>query len=443
MKLHKPAILETSYPPTFRAKDAETLATYIKRGESVCLVAMKKMGIANFCRFFCFHPQVKKRYFDKEANKFLFIYCDLNCLRELSERAFFEYVTSSLHDAIRESALSEKVKSGVKTLVENRSQITNLQGVFDTLVQLIKLVSSETDVTVVFFFIRFDRLHTLFHSLFFAALQSLADVARFRLLYVTTSVRPLKDFYYKDLADSETIFFPQSCYLKPISLCDLHSIAKQLNLTKDYDQTLTSQNINTIFSLGGGHIMLTRLILMAWSEGALNGNGKTITTEALLKNERIYMACEEIWTNLTKPEKDFLSALVYKKRSMQPSSDVHYLVDTGTIIGDRSGWRCFSPLFEQWIINHEKHLRINHGSHELTPKERLLLNVLTARENSLCDRDSIIEGVWPEYQQVDLTVSDWAIDRLVSRLRHKLQERNDGYEILTMRGKGFKLIKMG
>lgn len=370
------------------------------------------------------------------------MYCDLNCLRELSERAFFEYVINGLYDTIRESGLSEKIKSDAKTLVENRSQITNLQGVFDTLVQLVKLVSSQTEMTVVFFLIRFDRLHALFHSLFFAALQSLADVARFRLLYVTTSVRSLKDFYYKDLAESETIFFPQSYYLKPISQCDLHSIAKQLNLTKDYDQTLSSQNIDTIFSLGGGHIMLTRLILMAWSEGTLNGNGKTITTEALLKNERIYMACEEIWTNLTKPEKDFLTVLVYKRRVMKPSDETHYLLDTGIVVEQNSNLHCFSPLFEQWIINHEKHFRINHGSHELTPKERLLLNVLTAKENALCDRDSVIEGVWPEYQQVDLTVSDWAIDRLVSRLRNKLKERNDGYEILTMRGKGFKLMKV-
>ena len=73
----------------------------------------------------------------------------------------------------------------------------------------------------------------------------------------------------------------------------------------------------------------------------------------------------------------------------------------------------------------------------LTRKEHLLFTLLETHLGDICERDEIIEVVWPEYKEFG--VSDWAIDRLVARVRVKLREQNSPYEIVTVRTRGYKL----
>jgi DNA-binding winged helix-turn-helix (wHTH) protein len=58
--------------------------------------------------------------------------------------------------------------------------------------------------------------------------------------------------------------------------------------------------------------------------------------------------------------------------------------------------------------------------------------------NDVCERERIIERVWPEAETFG--VSDWAIDRLVARLRNKLKSQNAKEEIITVKTRGYKLI---
>ena len=70
-------------------------------------------------------------------------------------------------------------------------------------------------------------------------------------------------------------------------------------------------------------------------------------------------------------------------------------------------------------------------------KENLLFELLKVQIGNICDRDTIISKVWPEYQEFG--VSDWAIDRLVARVRVKLREQDSPYEIVTVRTRGYKM----
>jgi len=47
--------------------------------------------------------------------------------------------------------------------------------------------------------------------------------------------------------------------------------------------------------------------------------------------------------------------------------------------------------------------------------------------------------VWPEVE--GLGVSDWAIDRLVARVRSKLKKQKSKVRIVTVKTRGYKLIK--
>ena len=104
------------------------------------------------------------------------------------------------------------------------------------------------------------------------------------------------------------------------------------------------------------------------------------------------------------------------------------------------GSRVFSPLFEHYIKQVEKRaLNNSDGTIEFTKKENLLFNFLKDSINLVCEREQIVEKVWPEVEA--LGVSDWAIDRLIARVRNKLKLQKSQFEVQTVRTRGYKLVE--
>lgn len=66
-----------------------------------------------------------------------------------------------------------------------------------------------------------------------------------------------------------------------------------------------------------------------------------------------------------------------------------------------------------------------------------LLKILFDANGSVCDRDTIVEAVWPGTGGAG--VSEQAIDALVRRLRDRLTELDNYNYIVTVRGHGFRL----
>ncbi len=71
----------------------------------------------------------------------------------------------------------------------------------------------------------------------------------------------------------------------------------------------------------------------------------------------------------------------------------------------------------------------------LTASEHTLLDLFLSHPNSLVTKDEIAENL-----DSAESLSDWAIDKLVSRLRAKISTPTLLNPILTVRGKGYKLI---
>jgi len=74
----------------------------------------------------------------------------------------------------------------------------------------------------------------------------------------------------------------------------------------------------------------------------------------------------------------------------------------------------------------------------LTNLEYRLLSTLHERTNKICSKEQIIQAVWGD--EYIVTVDDGRIEKLVSRLRSKL-ERDPGepHYLITIRGRGYKL----
>ncbi len=74
---------------------------------------------------------------------------------------------------------------------------------------------------------------------------------------------------------------------------------------------------------------------------------------------------------------------------------------------------------------------------ELAPKEFTLLALLYERGGAICEKDEIARAVWPEYDGI---VSDYNIETLVSRLRHRLEQAGVPAEtVVTVKKRGYRL----
>ena len=74
---------------------------------------------------------------------------------------------------------------------------------------------------------------------------------------------------------------------------------------------------------------------------------------------------------------------------------------------------------------------------DLAPKELALLALLYERAGVVCDKDEIAQAVWPEHHGI---VSDYNIEALVSRLRHKLEQAGAGRQpLVNVKKRGYRL----
>ena len=157
--------------------------------------------------------------------------------------------------------------------------------------------------------------------------------------------------------------------------------------------------------------------------------------ETVLSDERIKMQSEEIWESLTSEEKRILTKLTRgEKISSKEREEGKYLWETG-VVNEKE--QIFSPLFERFLTQNTN--GENSEIVELSRKENLLFEFLLKNIDKVCERERIIEEVWAETEEFG--VSDWTIDRLVARVRAKLKSLKSEYAIVTIKTRGFKLVK--
>lgn len=433
--MRKNVVPETSYPLNYREEDSIALASLIKKQESVCLVAMKKVGISNFVRFFFHHPEIKKKYFGKEGDNFIFIFCDLNNLLEVSKKSFWMFILKRFYEQIKESSFGMGVEKKVEDLYKEASIGADAFLCFDNLKKGLEFLVSQTDCYVVLILLRFDRLLPILDKDFFINLQSLLDAVKFHLIYLTTSVRPLPELCPEIFKGAHIATFAYTYFVKPAKIEEIKAISSYFKLTQNYCPKINSKIKDEILKLGGGHNMLTRLIGISFSESAKTN----LIADDLLGDERILLILEEIWENLTPVEQNFLTRLV-REEKIEKTAKIDYLLKAGILKDGNGQFLLFSPLFKGYIL---KKLQIpkEELQREFTKKENLLLSFLLENKEKICGRDEIINAVWPEYKvSDDLAVSDWSIDRLVWRLRGKIKTRGENYKIITIRGRGYKLF---
>ncbi len=426
------SVLEASYPITFQQKEAEKLGEYLRQRQSVNIVGMKRVGISNFLRFFLRHDDIISTYIsDKE--KHLFIPVDLNDLVEQEIYPFWTLTLKRIVDASDQSTLPPEIKVKISDLFVKSIQFQDLFLVIDNIRRALVLIV-ENGYMPTIFFLRFDRLKDSFNPSFFDNLEGLRDAAHGNLSYVFTSYRSLVSIFPG--ARSALSVFAQTMCVRRIGDADMKVVYETYR--KRYKMTLTPPMEKSLFAVIGGYLQYLQLGLIY-----LNEITKSLITEkeiinALLSDERIVLQSEELWESLIPDEQKVLMQVAKKQKVEQADQErSKYLWDTGFICEVDGKSQVFSSLFAQYILHIEQEESKKKKTAHLTRKENLLFNLLKEQLGEICEREKIVEVVWPESQEFG--VSDWAIDRLVARVRLKLREQDTPYEIQTVRTRGYKL----
>lgn len=427
------AIIETKYPISFRKSDAKRLGLAIKQRQSVVLVGMKRVGISNFLRFFLYHQGIATTYI-QDRRQHLFISIDLN---DLVERELFPFWTLTLKrivDTVSTSSLPDPVKQKIESLFLESIQLHDLFVTIDSVRQsLVTLVSENIFPTM--FFLRFDRVKDVITPAFFDNLQGLKDATHQKLSYVFTSFRTLNVLSPEVFSKASLSVFAQNMYIEPAQKKDTETIYDTYR--KRYKLSLSTAIEQAIFDAVDGYVQYLQLSLISFHEQKPTVQNKSDLFHFLLSDERISLQSEELWESLTAKEQQVLRKVTKGMSiSSEDKKDAAYLWDTGYIV-EKNGMRTlFSPLFGSYLRQKEQHVS-EKTSVEFTKKEHLLFQLLKEHIGEICEREKIIEHVWPEVEA--LGVSDWAIDRLVARVRSKLRKQKNSYELLTVKTRGFKL----
>lgn len=428
----KSNVSEAQYPPNFREKDAKALGEQIKNRHSVALIGMKRVGISNFLRFFLNHPKVKQNYLNDDQNHLL-VAIDLNDLVEREIFPFWVLMHKRILDAVEENKLPQSIKKQIETLFLTSIQLQDHFMTFDNIRKSLMILIEEGYLPTLFF-LRYDRLKEAVTIEFFNNLQGLIAATNHNISYVFTSVRGLDSLSPTVFSKSQANAFVHNIYIKPATHADSETMYSTIN--KNYKLRLSEPLKKELLRAADGYAQYLFFAMIFLLELKDNLPKPNELFTLLLEDERVALQTEELWESLTEPEQDVLIKLhTGAKITKTEKQDANYIFKTG-IVNDKEG--IFSPLFSTYVQERMHERKTQNNKIELTRKEHLFLNLLISQKEEVCEREHIIQTVWPETEM--LGVSDWAIDRLVARLRTKLKLQNSKYEIQTVKTRGYKLV---
>lgn len=422
-------VVEESYPITFRENDARKMGELLKSRRSVVLVGMKRVGISNFLRFFLNHKDVKETYI-QEANH-VFIQVDLNDLVEREIFPFWILTFKRIADYVEENISEIDIKKRISQFFLDSIQTQDLFLTIDGIRKSIILLC-EAGYNPTIFFIRFDRIIDVATHSFFGNFQGLLDATQNKLSFVFTSVRPLDALSSSIFTKHALSVFADTMYICPAKASDVKIIYN--TLISRYKINLSSDLEQELLRLVDGYNQYLQFALIALYEHKQKIIDRKLL-DILVKDERISLQSEELWESLTDEEQQILKKMATGEWLSENTEKGEYLFKTGLITHQHT---LFSPLFEHFL-KEKTHIKKESHILELSKKEHALLTYLKSHMNDVCEREEIITAVWPEAEA--LGVSDWAIDRLVARLRNKLKSQDAKEEIVTVKTRGYKLVE--
>jgi hypothetical protein len=397
---------------------------------------MKRVGISNFLRFFLNHNQTAKTYI-ADGNQHLFVSVDLNDMVEREVFPFWILTLKRILDSIENSSLKELTKKNIEKLfldsMQSKDTFLTIENIKKSLIKI-----TDEGFLPTIFFIRFDRLREIITPELFGNLLGLKEALNQKVSFVFTSYKGLTDIAPDVFIKSSVSLFAQNIYIKPADEKDAKMIFETYESKHKF--SLSDPLRDYLFEVAGGYVQYLFLALISFHELSVKPDSKEKVFDFLVKDERITLQSEELWESLNVVEQGTLLK-IEKNQKINPEErkSGSYLWNSGLVIEKDGKNKLFSPLFRFFLKERQTSGKITVNI-DLSKKENLLFNYLKNNIGNICEREEIIQAVWAEVEEFG--VSDWAIDRLVARLRVKLKSQNSKFEIQTIKTRGYKMIEV-
>ena len=420
--------IEANYPITFRRPYATKLGQYLMENQSVALIGIKRVGIANFLRFFLHHPDIKKSYLKDKPH--FFIEVSLQDLVTISEYAFWKLMAKRLVDTILDSNLPDVSKKRAKQAFTEILQLEDPMVTLDNIKQMLQEIVNSGLIPSIFI-VNFDRLKPIFTAELFNNLEGIRYATHDRLSFVITAYRPLTQLTPPGLPASSLKLFARELYIPPIIDPCAYTIFETYQ--KRFQVDLSDELKKQLVKLCGGHVQYLQLaVTLLKNLDAPPKNSEDLFT-LLTQSEEMTLQSEEIFNSLSTEDQKLLTAIVKQKNPNRSLLKQHrYLLETKLIT---ESMQLNNPILAHYI---DSTLHTKTQKPDLTKKENTLFQLLLKHKDEVVERDHITEVVWPD--QIEIGVSDWAIDRLIARLRKKLSDRRSKFQIETVVTRGYKLV---
>ncbi len=444
-----------------RTDEIEWLVDVLRGYHCIAVVGLSNMGKSILMRDLA-SEDVQRRYAERTGRKGLFIYVDCNSMVALTDQGFYELILRSIqYDNILltlDPDLRAEIDEQYRRVIEPDTHFLVPLGFKNALMALIE----RTDLDVILLFDEFDEAFDALDGRVFLNLRALKDRYPNNLVYITASVRRLGSKRYDEqVAEFIELSARFTTILKPMQRDKADELAAALVQYAGLGQYNEQSVLDILWEQAGGHPgMLKALVNHIFEMEYLEHHDPSELgnlAEEFYHDLTILSECKRIWSQLGPTERDTLSKVVtgqldgLSKRSLRDLGGWGLLREN-----DEGQMQIFSALLDDFVqrqaalqADTPEGIWVDVDSGDvwisgvpappLTELEFKLLQLLYERSNKVTDKYMIVERVWGVEYITE--VDDSRIEKLVSRLRAKIEENSSDPEFLiTIRGRGYKLI---
>jgi hypothetical protein len=466
---------ESAVPIVDRESDIAYIMGCVAEAECCSVVGVSNIGKSALLRSLT-AAQVK--HLGAQAGDYMFIHVDLNLASQVTEQGFYEVVLRNILQV-----LASPPRGGTEYLRKDAQELqAAVQQSYQTVIApsspfLIPLafedgmqaMCTRQPAMLVLLLDEFDDVFAEVEPRVFVRLRALKDRHGAHLCYVTATGQPLSQIRHDRQADEFCELFAAHLWrLLPLAEADAHAFVQ--NLATHSTVQYSEQDIAFITECAGGHpglLQATSHVLARAKEEAVSrpvSASYERVRERLDSDTHVRLECAKVWNDLATSEQEALIDLLSGKTPTasgqqfveKAALELDALVEKGIVRSDATGGQVFSTLFagfarRQQLVRRRgpQGIRIDVESGDvwvdgklaplLTDLEYKLLLLLYGNLDKICDKYKIVESVWGE-NYID-EVDDARIEKLVSRLREKLESKPEEPKYLqTIRGRGYKLV---
>ncbi|OGO32107.1 MAG: hypothetical protein A2Z16_01450 [Chloroflexi bacterium RBG_16_54_18] len=250
-----------------------------------------------------------------------------------------------------------------------------------------------------------DRFDILMEQFWFRTvsnnLRALRDRCKYSLTYLVAARKPLDR--ESEMAE---LFFGHTLWLGPLSYPDaLWSARRDTARLLSGAGKIKVGDLERMVEISGGYPSILRAVCEAFAAGT------PLEENALKSSPAVARRIAEFWQDDPGGEALRLSRL------------------------SNHSWLGIKPR-ELRVANNDYYPEYDLSS--LTAKESLLLRYLVANPGRVCEKDELVQAVWPEEVVFSRGIRDESLAQLVHRLRTKIEEEPENPKhILTSPGRGY------